>query len=156
MKIPDFMRLSHIVNIWKKKGDKMNIDSYRGIFITNIYKSILLKLIHQDKAKIIDSHMSEFQIGGRKGRNVRDHLFVVNGVIQDTLSSVKMKPINIIIADFQLCFDGLSLPLACKDLYSSGCKDNKLSLLYDINKRNNVSVKTSVGLTEKFILYDNF
>ena len=86
---------------------------------------------------------------------MRDHLFVVNGVIQDTLSSVKMKPINIIIADFQLCFDGLSLSLACKDLYSSGCKDNKLALLYDINKTNNVSVKTSVGLTEKFVLNNN-
>ena len=76
MKIPDFMTVSHIVNVWKKKGDKMDIDSYRGIFITNVYKSLILKLIHQDKAKIIDSHMSEFQIGGRKNRNVRDHLFV--------------------------------------------------------------------------------
>ena len=62
MKIPDFMRLSHIVNIWKKKGDKLNIDSYRGIFITNIYKSLILKLIHQDKSKTIDSHMSEFKL----------------------------------------------------------------------------------------------
>ena len=95
----------------------MRIDSYRGIFITNIYKSLILKLIHQDTAKTIDSHMSEFQIGGRKGRNVRDHLFVVNGIVQDTLSSVKMKPINIVIADFQLCFDGLSLPLAFKEIY---------------------------------------
>ena len=123
------MTTSNIVNIWKKKGDKMNIDSYRGIFITNIYKSILLKLIYQDKSKIIDSNMSEYQIGGRKGRNVRDHLFVVNGIIQDTLSSVKMKPINIIVADFRLCFDSMYLPLACRDLYYSGCKDDKLALL---------------------------
>ena len=26
MKIPDFMTVSNIVNVWKKKGDKMNID----------------------------------------------------------------------------------------------------------------------------------
>ena len=26
MKIPDFMKLANISNIWKKKGDKMNID----------------------------------------------------------------------------------------------------------------------------------
>ena len=26
MKIPDFMTVSHIVNVWKKKGDKMDID----------------------------------------------------------------------------------------------------------------------------------
>ena len=100
MKIPDFMKLANISNIWKKKGDKMNIDSYRGIFIVNIFRSLILRLIHEDKMKTIDSHMTDFQIGGRKGRNVRDHIFVVNGLIQEALSSVKSKPINIIIADF--------------------------------------------------------
>ena len=66
MKIPDIMTWSNIVNVWKKKGDKMNIESYRGIFIINKFKAIILKLIYQDKSKIIDSHMSEFQIGGGK------------------------------------------------------------------------------------------
>ena len=61
--------------------------------------------------------MSDFQIGGRKSKNVRDHLFVLNGIIQDTLSSVKSKPINIVRADFQLFYDGLNLILACKDLF---------------------------------------
>ena len=99
--------------------------------------------------------MTEFQIGGRKGRNVRDHLFVVGGIIHDILSSVKMKPINIIVADFQLCFDGLSLPMACRDLYDSGVKDDKLALLYNVSKSSKVSVKTSVGLTDSFELKDN-
>ena len=99
--------------------------------------------------------MTEFQIGGRKGRNMRDHLFVVGGIIQDTLNSVKMKPINIIVADFQLCFDGLSLPMACRDLYDSGVKDDKLALLYNVSKSSKVSVKTSVGLTDSFELKDN-
>ena len=99
--------------------------------------------------------MSEFQIGGRKGRNIRDQLFVVGGIIQDTLSSVKMKPINVLVADIQLCFDGLSLPLACKDLYDSGVKDDKLSLFYDVSKTNKAAVKSSLGLTYRFELNDN-
>ena len=37
MQIPSFMQISNIANIWKKKGDKLNIDSYRGIFIVNIF-----------------------------------------------------------------------------------------------------------------------
>ena len=155
MQIPKFMQLSDILNIWKMKGDKLNIESYRGIFIVNIFKSLLMRLIHQYKADIIDSNMSDFQIGGRKRKNVRDHIFAVNGVIQEALSSVKVKPINFMVADFQLCFDGLSLPLACKDLYASGCKDNKLALLYDINRTSNVAVKTSMVLTERFELKEN-
>ena len=66
-----------------------------------------------------------------------------------------MKPINIIVADFRLCFDSMYLPLACRDLYYSGCKDDKLALLYDVNKSNNVAVKTSLGLTDRFQLADN-
>ena len=150
MKIPDFIKLANISNIWKKKGDKMNIDSYRGIFIVNIFRSLILRLIHEDKMKIIDSHITDFQIGGRKGRNVRDHIFVVNGLIQEALSSVKSKPINIIIADFSLRFDGLNLSLACKDPYMSGCKDDKLALIYDLNRSNRVAVKTSLGMTDRF------
>ena len=105
--------------------------------------------------KIIDSHMTDFQIGGRQGRNVRDHLFIVNGIMQEALSSVKSKPINIIIADFQQCFDGLNLPLACRDLYSSGFKDDKLALLFDLNRQNKVAVKTTVGMTELFEFNQN-
>ena len=109
------MIISNIAYVWKKKGYKLNIDSYRGILIVNIFKSLLMKLLYQDKSEIIESNISAFQIGGRKGKNVRDHLFVVNGIIQDTLSSVKQTPINIIMADFQLCFDGLSLLLTCRE-----------------------------------------
>ena len=155
MQIPNFMQTANISNIWKNKGDKMNIDSYRGIFIVNIFRSIILKLIYQDKIKTIDNHMSDFQIGGRKGKNVTDHLFVVNGIMQESLSSVKSKPINIIIADFQLCFDGLNLPLTCKDLYMSGFKDDKLALLYDLNRKNMVAVKTSLGMTDRFEVRKN-
>ena len=66
-----------------------------------------------------------------------------------------MKPINIIVADFQQCFDGLSLALTCKDIYQEGWKDNKLALLFDINKTNKVAVKTSLGLTDRFVLHEN-
>ena len=122
-------------------GDKLDIDTYRGICIVNTFKSILMKMIYQDKSKVFDSTTSDFQIGGRKGKNVRDHIFVVNGIVQNTLSSVKNKPINMIVADFKLCFDGLSLPLTCKDLYEAGCKDDKLALIFDINRKHRVAVK---------------
>ena len=114
-----------------------------------------MKLIYQDKSKTINANMSDFQIGGRKGRNTRDHIFIVNGIIHDTLSSVKVKQVNTIVADFLQCFDGLSLSLTCKDLYQEGCKDDKLARFFYINRTNNVAVKTSLGLTDRFELHEN-
>ena len=49
MKIPNFMKMANISNIWKRKGDKINIDSYRGIFKGNIFRSLILRMIYQDK-----------------------------------------------------------------------------------------------------------
>ena len=45
--------------------------------------SIIDKLIYNDKYDIINSNMSDSNIGGRRGRNIRDHLFVINGIIND-------------------------------------------------------------------------
>ena len=59
MLIPDFMNIVNITSIMKrKKTDKLNIESYRGIFITSIFRTILMKLIYRDKQSIIDSHMT--------------------------------------------------------------------------------------------------
>ena len=60
MIIPEFMKMANISNIWKKKGDKMNIESYRGIFIVNIFRSIIQKLIYKDKIETIDQHITDF------------------------------------------------------------------------------------------------
>ena len=38
------------------------------------------------------------------------------------------------------------------DLYEAGMTDDKHSLLYKINETNNITVKTSVGLSERKIV----
>ena len=35
------------------------------------------------------------------------------------------------------------------DVYEAGVKDDKLALLYEINKTNNIAVKTPCGLSER-------
>ena len=61
--IPDFMELCNIVGIYKGKGDKMDLNNDRGIFIVNIFRSILMKLIYGDKYEIVDKSMSDSNIG---------------------------------------------------------------------------------------------
>ena len=44
---------------------------------------------------IIDSNMSDSQIGGRKGKNVRNHTWVLNGIICDVLSTKTKTPVHL-------------------------------------------------------------
>ena len=50
--------------------------------------------------------------------------------------------------DVEKCFDSLNLHECINDIYESGIKDNRLSLIYLSNKNNDVSITTPVGQTE--------
>ena len=60
--------------------------------------------------------MSESNIGARKGRNIRDHLFIVNGIL-NSVKQKESKPIEIQLYDIskalQVCYD------ICKSLQLS-------------------------------------
>ena len=52
-----------------------------------------MKMIYQDIYDIIDQSMSDSQIGSRKDKNIRNHVWVVNSVICDVNSSKNKKQI---------------------------------------------------------------
>ena len=57
--IPEFMELSNIVSIYKGKGERMDLQNDRGIFIVNIFRSLLMKMVYRDNYAIIDKSMSD-------------------------------------------------------------------------------------------------
>ena len=94
LRIPDFMELANIVSIYKGKGEKMDLENDRGIFIVNKFRDILMKLSYQDKYEVVDRSMSDSNVGGRKNKNIRNHIFVVNSVINEVIQN-KKKSIDI-------------------------------------------------------------
>ena len=150
LEIPYLMQNVNIALIPKPgKKDLKLIENHRGIFIINKFHSLIMRLLLNDKYDTIDKYMSDSQIGGRKGRAIRDHLFVVNGIIHDHCKS--KYPISIQILDYASCFDSMCQNEVFNDLYEAGIQDNKLSLLYNINATNHIAVKTSVRLSNSVI-----
>ena len=52
-----------------------------GFFYVSSVWSIIDKLIYFDSYDTVDCNMSDSNVGGKKGRNIRDNLFIINGVI---------------------------------------------------------------------------
>ena len=155
--IPEFIEWANVTSLYKGKGDRLDLKNERGIFIVSVLRSILMKLIYNDNYETIDSNMSDSNVGARKNKNIRNHIFVVNGIIHDVLSSSKKKPIDIQIMDYKQCFDSMWLEETLNDLYEAGVTDDSLALLYEANKGVNMAIKTPAGLTvrqriEKIIL----
>ena len=101
---PDFMQLFNIVSIYKGHGERMCLESDRGIFIVNCFRSILMKMVYQDKYSTIDKSMSDSNMGARRGKSVRNHLFVITGIINEAIQD-KSKNIDIQMMDYRQCFD---------------------------------------------------
>ena len=151
--IPSFMQLSNITSIFKNKGSHSDLENDRGIFILPVMKKILDKLIYNDNYENIDKSMSNSNIGARKSRNIRDHLFVLYGTINSVIKG-NQGCIDIQTYDIKKCFDALWLDECMNDLYDtlpSEKKNDQISLLYQANKTSLVAVKTPVDYTERTV-----
>ena len=111
-----------------------------------------MKLLLKDKYDTIDSFMTDSNIGGRKGRRIQDHLFILNGILFDNTRSKKNKSLSICIYDCRQCFDSMWQYEVLNDIYEAGVNDDKFALLYEINKTNNLAVNTQHGQTERRIV----
>ena len=50
-------------------------------------RSLFDKIIYSDVYEVIDKNMSFSNVGGRKQRNIRDNLFVLNASINDVINA---------------------------------------------------------------------
>ena len=87
-----------------------------------------------DKYDIIDKSISSSNIGARNGRNIQDHLFVINGILNEALQN-KEKNIDIQIVDIEKCFDKMSFKETANDIYEARVKDDKFILMTKSNEK---------------------
>ena len=85
---------------------------------------------------------------GEEKKNIRNHIFVRNSVINDIIQK-KKKAIDIEILDYKQCFDSMWMKECITDLWEAGKQDDHLALIFKINKKVDVSVKTPFGLTDR-------
>ena len=74
LSIPDFLQNVSITSLYKNKGRKNEFSNQRGIFNVSKVRYILDKMVYEDVYPIIENELSYSNIGGRKGRNIRDYL----------------------------------------------------------------------------------
>ena len=145
MATPECLRTAH-VTILHKKNCRTDLNYWRGIFVCSVLRNILMKLIYGRTYEKVDASMTDSQIGARKKKSVRNHLFVVNSIISDVMSSVKKKPIDLNVMDFKQMFDAEELSVCLVAMYDANIRDDMLALIYEANKMTKFAVKTPNGI----------
>ena len=150
LSIPKPFRLTKITSIYKQKGEKSDLNSDRGVHSVTKFRSIIDKLLYNDKYQEIDRNMTDCNVGGRRNRSIRDNLFVINAVINDALGYQKVE-IDIQFYDLSQCFDSMWFEETMNDLWDSmEIRDDKFNLISEMNREVDLFVKTPVGDTEVF------
>ena len=151
--IPECLRKANIT-ILHKKGNKLDLNNWRGIFVCSVIRKILMKLVHGRTYEQVACSMTDAQIGAKRNQSVRNHLFVLNCIISDVMSSNKKTPVDLNIMDFKQMFDAEELPTVLNSLYEAGGKDDMLYLINEANKSVTFAVKTPTGMTEQKIIHN--
>ena len=92
-----------------KKGNKMNVDNYRGIIISSCVSKILLRIL----TKRIDGYMSSSgkwsvkQCGFKKDHRTEDNLFILRNIHDKYVKGMK-KDVYITFIDFSKFFDKIN------------------------------------------------
>ena len=147
-KVPSRLKYCNITSLYKNKGSKKDFENYRGIFRVVTLRSIMDKLIYNDQYPVIDANLTDTNVGARQNRNIRDNIFVINAVTNETIKK-KKEGIDIQVFDAYKCFDKLWTKECFNDVYECGFTDDKLPLLFGENVNAQVAVKTASGTTRR-------
>ena len=110
---------------------------------------ILDKVLYLEEYDKIDKNMSDSNAGARKGKNGRNHSFIVNGILHEKKEN-KGDPIDILIYDVAKCFDEVWPADTINVLYDLGVKNRNLNILYEGTKKSYIAINTPSGQTERF------
>ena len=63
--IPDCVKTANITMLHKKKS-KLDLENWRGIFVSSVMRTILMKMLHERAYETVTQSMTDLQIGAKK------------------------------------------------------------------------------------------
>ena len=135
-----------------KKGNKLDPANYRGISLLSIISKLFTAIInnrlynwaeHEDK-------ISKEQAGFRKNFSTTDHIFTLHSMISNCLYGRRRSKLYVAFIDYQKAFDSVKRELVWQILEKHKISTKMLSMLKNIYKNVQASVKHGNTSTKLF------
>ena len=148
--VPSRWAEMYICTLYKQKGSWKELENHRGTFIVVIVSIIFEKVLKNRITPILRENMTKFQTGGIKGKGVVDNLFIMRALISHSL--YVNQPLFLTFYDIEKCFDSLWLEDCINSLWENGVQNNNLYLIYLLNKKASITVKTPLCNASPFVI----
>ena len=144
--IPALWKQTDIIQLFKGKGSSSDLSNYRNIHTKTETRKLFGEIVtHEVKLKI-EGQVSKFQIGALSGHRAQEHLFTIKSVISFYMSMGKGLILS--LYDISKYFDKENLKDCMGELHKHGVRGKVYRLVYNLNKENNIRIKTAVGYTD--------
>ena len=151
--IPERFLDTKLTMIWKKKGSPLDLNNMRFIHGKEYRARVLEAVVVENMKKKIIEETPNIQIGGMPGHSSAEHLLM----LKTWMKFKEHRKENGIFSVFDLSkfFDKESLLDCVSELKKIGVNDKSYRLWFKMNENTRISVKTTVGETEKATIYDS-
>ena len=137
-----------------KKGDKNNVDNYRGIMLTSIFSKIFSQLLNNRLTKWSEDNniLSDNQFGFRQHRSTIDCVFVLQSIINKIIKCERRK-LYCAFVDFKKAFDLVYRNGIWFKLFKMNVSSKFINIVQAIYKSVKSCVRVNGNLTEYFDSY---
>lgn len=134
-----------------KAGEIGDAANYRGITLLNTGYKLLATIITARLREWIETNgvLKESQAGFRSGRGTRDHVFVLNSLINNQLKK-KGGKLYTAFVDFKAAFDTVDRDLLLDKMEKMGVSGRLLKMIEKIYNTTTNEVITGEGVTRRF------
>ena len=146
--VPQDMRDTKIVTLYKNKGDRSDCNNYRGISLLSIVGKIYARVLLERLHKLAERVYPESQCGFRSGRSTIDMIFSMRQ-LQEKCREQNM-PLYVAFVDLTKAFDTVSREGLYLALAKIGCPPKLLSLVISFHENMKGTVQFDGNLSEAF------
>ena len=151
-KIPESWTIGMITPIYKNKGDKMDVNNYRGITILSCLGKLFTSVINARLNKYADEVelINENQTGFRKKYSTIDHMFLLKNIIDIFVKNSNQK-LYCAFVDYKKAFDTVWRSALWHKMIKSGITGKILNVI--VNMYNNIKscVNCEGSLSDYFV-----
>lgn len=138
--VPQDWKSSRMLLVYKGKGSKDNIKSYRPITITSVIYRVAMQMAKERMEEWAEREeiLGELQNGFRRNRRLDDNLFVITQCIE--IATARQKPLWIAFLDIRGAYDNVNREKLWSQLREYGLERKMIEFLQQVYTDNEVEI----------------
>ena len=142
-----------VVPLWKRKGNKKDKNTWRGITLLSVGSKLLARVVATRLRSWYDEHLGLHQFGFRRGKGVDDALQVTRRLVEEVATSVDgNEGVELSFHDIEKAYPRVCRGALWDLLLRWGCDPSLLRVIQMLHGGTSYKVRVHGGLSKVFVL----